>query len=108
MKSWQSLFDPNASFSLDEFLEAHWFIGSNFQANTDKVLKWLDKAMLFESDFFHFERLSPTFPFVSIILNTILFDHAPILFTILFDHAHDMIFTSQFYLNTFFLQQSSM
>lgn len=64
--------------------------------------------MLSESDFFHFDRLSPSLTFVSIIPDTTLFDHAPILFAISFDQALDRIFPSQFYLNTSFLKHSSM
>ena len=85
MKNKLSLFDPNASFSPNNFPEAHWFTWSNFQANINRVLKWLDRAMLSESDFFHFDKLSPSLPFVSVIPNYTLSDHAPILFAISFD-----------------------
>ena len=64
--------------------------------------------MLSKSDFFHFDRLFPSLPFVFVIPNTTLSDHAPILFAISFDQAHDRIFPSQFYLNTSFLKHSSM
>lgn len=74
----------------------------------NRVLKRLDRTILSKSDFLHFDRLSPSLPFIFVILDTTFYDHAPILFAISFDQAHDRNFPSQFYLNTFFLQQSSM
>lgn len=72
MKNKLSLFDPNVGFFPSNFLEEYWFTWSNFQANYAHVLKWLDRAMLSKSDLFHFDRLSPSISFISIISNTTL------------------------------------
>lgn len=84
MKNKLILFYPNCTFSPTKFPESQWFTWSNLQGSEAHVLKHVDRAMILECDFFHFQILSSTFPFVSIILGTTLSNHSSILFVIAF------------------------
>lgn len=108
MKNKLILFDPYCTFYPANFPKAHWFTWSNFKADKAHFLKHLDKAMNLECDFFHFQRLSFDFSFVSIILSSTLSYHSLILFAIYFFQAPTHNFPSPFYLNTSFLQSPAM
>lgn len=108
MKKTISLFYPNCTFSPSNFPKAQWFTLSNFQPDKTCILKHLERAMILDSNSFHFQRISSDFPFISIVPSTTLSDHSSILFAIAFSKAPTHNLPFPFYLNTSFLQSFAM
>ena len=108
MKKKLCLSDPNFCFSPTSFDECLWFTWNNYQVGQTRILKRLDRAMLSDHTRFYFHQMHGDAPVVEVIAGTIGSDHSLIMFTVLSSVVPDQGIKSQFFLNTSFLQHSSM